>query len=229
MRITDVAAGGRRPPATRRPGPRSAWAARSSLRIRRSGRTGARASAAGLQRRLLPRTRPSRTPRRVERAFAAENVVIAEVGAWKNMLDPDAAKRKENLDYVTERWPWPTPSARAAAWTSPAPTTRHLVRHEPEESVEGVLRRDPCMQHRHPRRVSGMASSLMLGLRCHHLPQYESGRASFLTLPASRKRIRLSAVEAHTRRRAVAATRHDHVVRTSGYAGSNFHRKEGRC
>src|SRR3954451_3260226 len=41
--------------------------------------------------------------RAIERAFAAENVVIAEVGAWKNMLDPDAAKRKENLDYVTER------------------------------------------------------------------------------------------------------------------------------
>lgn len=40
---------------------------------------------------------------RVERAFAAENVVIAEVGAWKNMLDPDAAKRKQNLDYVIER------------------------------------------------------------------------------------------------------------------------------
>jgi sugar phosphate isomerase/epimerase len=40
---------------------------------------------------------------RVERAFAAEKVVIAEVGAWKNMLDPDPAKRKENLDYVSER------------------------------------------------------------------------------------------------------------------------------
>lgn len=39
----------------------------------------------------------------IERAFAAENVVIAEVGAWKNMLDPDSAKRKENLDYVTAR------------------------------------------------------------------------------------------------------------------------------
>ena len=36
-------------------------------------------------------------------AFAAENVVIAEVGAWKNMLDPDPAVRKANLDYVTER------------------------------------------------------------------------------------------------------------------------------
>jgi sugar phosphate isomerase/epimerase len=40
---------------------------------------------------------------RVERAFAAENVVIAEVGAWKNLLDPDDAKRKANLAYVTER------------------------------------------------------------------------------------------------------------------------------
>lgn len=39
----------------------------------------------------------------IEKAFAAENVVIAEVGAWKNMLEADAAKRKENLDYVTER------------------------------------------------------------------------------------------------------------------------------
>src|SRR5690349_5076574 len=39
----------------------------------------------------------------VEKAFSAENVVIAEVGAWKNMLDPDPVKRKENLAYVTER------------------------------------------------------------------------------------------------------------------------------
>ena len=39
----------------------------------------------------------------IQKAFASENVVIAEVGAWKNMLDPDAAKRKANVDYVTER------------------------------------------------------------------------------------------------------------------------------
>jgi sugar phosphate isomerase/epimerase len=39
----------------------------------------------------------------IDRAFAAENVVIAEVGAWKNLLDPDPAKRRENLDYVTQR------------------------------------------------------------------------------------------------------------------------------
>ena len=39
----------------------------------------------------------------IERAFAAEDVVIAEVGAWKNMLDPDPAERRKNLRYVTER------------------------------------------------------------------------------------------------------------------------------
>src|SRR5436190_2808275 len=41
--------------------------------------------------------------RDIEKAFAAENVVIAEVGAWRNMLDPDDQKRKENLHYVIDR------------------------------------------------------------------------------------------------------------------------------
>jgi sugar phosphate isomerase/epimerase len=41
--------------------------------------------------------------RAIRDAFVRENVVIAEVGAWKNMLDPDAAIRQANLDYVTER------------------------------------------------------------------------------------------------------------------------------
>jgi sugar phosphate isomerase/epimerase len=41
--------------------------------------------------------------RAIEKAFAEANVVIAEVGAWKNMLDPDSGKRRENLAYVTER------------------------------------------------------------------------------------------------------------------------------
>ena len=36
-------------------------------------------------------------------AYAAENVVIAEVGAWKNMLDPDDEVRKANVAYVIER------------------------------------------------------------------------------------------------------------------------------
>src|ERR1700679_394445 len=37
------------------------------------------------------------------KAFAAHDVVLAEVGAWKNMLDPDAEKRRANLAYVTDR------------------------------------------------------------------------------------------------------------------------------
>jgi sugar phosphate isomerase/epimerase len=41
--------------------------------------------------------------REIEKAYAAENVVIAEVGAWKNMLDPDDARRKENMQYVIDR------------------------------------------------------------------------------------------------------------------------------
>jgi sugar phosphate isomerase/epimerase len=41
--------------------------------------------------------------RAIEKAFAAENVCIAEVGAWKNMLDPDPKKRRANLEYVVQR------------------------------------------------------------------------------------------------------------------------------
>ena len=41
--------------------------------------------------------------REIEKAFAAEKVVIAEVGAWVNMLDPDPDKRGKNLRFVTER------------------------------------------------------------------------------------------------------------------------------
>jgi sugar phosphate isomerase/epimerase len=35
--------------------------------------------------------------------FARQDVVIAEVGAWKNMLDPDPEKRRQNMTYVTEK------------------------------------------------------------------------------------------------------------------------------
>ena len=35
--------------------------------------------------------------------FKAENVTIAEVGAWKNMLDPNPEERRKNIDYVAER------------------------------------------------------------------------------------------------------------------------------
>ena len=41
--------------------------------------------------------------RALEDAFKKENVVIAEVGAWVNMLDPEPAKREKNIAYVTER------------------------------------------------------------------------------------------------------------------------------
>jgi sugar phosphate isomerase/epimerase len=41
--------------------------------------------------------------RHIESAFAAEDVAIAEVGAWNNMLDVDAEKRRSNLQYVVER------------------------------------------------------------------------------------------------------------------------------
>ncbi len=39
----------------------------------------------------------------IRNAFAAEKVVLAEVGAWVNMLDADIGKRQKNLTYVTER------------------------------------------------------------------------------------------------------------------------------
>jgi sugar phosphate isomerase/epimerase len=41
--------------------------------------------------------------REIERAFAQENVIIAEVGAWVNLLDPDEGKRRANFRYVAER------------------------------------------------------------------------------------------------------------------------------
>jgi sugar phosphate isomerase/epimerase len=39
----------------------------------------------------------------IVKAFAAEKVVISEVGAWVNMLDPDLEKRRKNMEYVTSR------------------------------------------------------------------------------------------------------------------------------
>lgn len=40
--------------------------------------------------------------RAIEQGFSAENVVLAEVGVWVNLLDADPAKRKENLQRVTD-------------------------------------------------------------------------------------------------------------------------------
>ena len=39
----------------------------------------------------------------ITKAFEAQDVVIAEVGAWKNIMDSDEAKRKENQTYVIDR------------------------------------------------------------------------------------------------------------------------------
>ena len=41
--------------------------------------------------------------RAVIKEFAAQDVAIAEVGAWVNMLDPDPDKRRKNIDFVTSR------------------------------------------------------------------------------------------------------------------------------
>jgi sugar phosphate isomerase/epimerase len=40
--------------------------------------------------------------RAIEDGFRAEDVVLAEVGVWVNLLDADAAKRAENLQKVTD-------------------------------------------------------------------------------------------------------------------------------
>lgn len=40
--------------------------------------------------------------RAIESGFAAESVALAEVGVWVNLLDADPAKRKENLQKVTD-------------------------------------------------------------------------------------------------------------------------------
>jgi len=40
--------------------------------------------------------------RAVQQAFARHDVVIAEVGVWNNLMDPDQAKRRANVKAVTE-------------------------------------------------------------------------------------------------------------------------------
>lgn len=39
----------------------------------------------------------------IVKEFSNQDVVIAEVGAWVNMLDPDPRRRRKNLDYVEQR------------------------------------------------------------------------------------------------------------------------------
>ncbi len=63
----------------------------------------------------------------IEQAFAAENVVLAEIGIWRNLVSPDEAVRKANLAYAVSVSRLPTPwgpGARSAisARFRPAPT-----------------------------------------------------------------------------------------------------------
>ncbi len=39
----------------------------------------------------------------IVKEFAARDVALAEVGAWRNMLEPDPERRRQNLSYVQER------------------------------------------------------------------------------------------------------------------------------
>ena len=66
---------------------------------------------------------PNGNPAEIRKAFAAEDVVIAEVGAWRNILDPDPQKRRDNLHYVAERLHLAKKSAPDAASISPDPST----------------------------------------------------------------------------------------------------------
>jgi len=54
---------------------------------------------------FAPAAKPGDTARvnAIRKAFADAGVLIAEVGAWENMMTPDAAARKKNLDYVTHQ------------------------------------------------------------------------------------------------------------------------------
>ena len=38
-----------------------------------------------------------------EKAFAAEDVMLAEIGIWRNLVTPDDAVRKANLDYAADK------------------------------------------------------------------------------------------------------------------------------
>jgi sugar phosphate isomerase/epimerase len=39
----------------------------------------------------------------IEKAFAAEDVMLAEIGIWRNLITPDDAVRKAHLEYAAER------------------------------------------------------------------------------------------------------------------------------
>ena len=80
-----------------------------------------------------------------KKAFAAEDVVIAEVGAWKNLLEPDSDRRRANIQYVQERLALADEigarccvdiggSYNASLWDGPDP--RNLTREYFDATVE---------------------------------------------------------------------------------------------
>ena len=38
-----------------------------------------------------------------EKAFAAEDVVLAEIGIWRNLVDPEETARKANMAFAAEK------------------------------------------------------------------------------------------------------------------------------
>src|SRR5262249_4628901 len=54
---------------------------------------------------FCPEARPGDSARvnAIRKAFAGVDVMIAEVGAWRNMMTPDPAAKKGNLEYVMQR------------------------------------------------------------------------------------------------------------------------------
>lgn len=58
----------------------------------------------GMRAAYCPAVELTDTPRITDigRAFAKHDVVIAEVGRWKNLLDADPAQRQQNMQYVID-------------------------------------------------------------------------------------------------------------------------------
>jgi sugar phosphate isomerase/epimerase len=54
---------------------------------------------------FCPDGKPGDTARvnAIRQAFAETGILIAEVGAWRNMMTPDAVARKANVEFVTQQ------------------------------------------------------------------------------------------------------------------------------
>ena len=61
--------------------------------------------ALGYRAAYVPEVKPGDRERinAIIKEFATRDVVIAEVGGWRNMLDPDLERRRQNMAYIQER------------------------------------------------------------------------------------------------------------------------------